>query len=545
MPQKQTKFRDDNKPFITSITLGGFQVFDKPTTIPLGKLTFLFGPNSAGKSAIEDGLVFILGALNNTKIGLNTGELKRHWRRVGDAYVPTLTMGLTASIPTDLRGCLDVPNKDTGSSYKAYGHEIGVKFLCQYNTEEEEICQFSHFELTVDDIPIIQMDECEGIGVNFAHPMLSGFVLLGDYQALSADLPKHLSYIDGWARIRTAVYIWLQAEKTDRAAILSEMEREAWLYEAGYSHSEAPIADWQQFAEPMRIAINEVVGFFDTIKEIALGNMTITPNIVPASRTVPSPKELTFVFPKNDSLLDLLDLLGLFADGDPRYAALAFSCLEKRRGVKDASRRGQLMDAVNRALSDHLFLERGYQIKADFRAILDFDELENLVALDFGDTADRSCLVHMFLNDSQGNKQSFDQVGSGLGYVLPILCSVASPSIRISLLQQPELHLHPALQAALGDVFIESAGDQHQIIIETHSEHLLLRILKRIRQTSQGKLSVPELLLRPDDVVVAYFDPKPDGTTSVKRLRISGDGEFIDRWPRGFFTERDGELFDE
>lgn len=544
MSQKQPKFNDDKKSFITSVTLGGFQVFDKPTTIPLGKLTFLFGPNSAGKSAIEDGLAFILGALSNTMMrGLNTGELERHWRRIGNAYVPTLTIGLTASIPADLRGCLDVPNKDTGSSYRRFGHEIGVTFRCQYDTEEEEISQFSHFELTVNGIAIIEMNQYESIGVNFAHPMLSGFVLLGDYQALSAALPKLLAYVDGWARISNIYgFLRLRDEKSDQSSILYGMEQMA---QAGkYSYPEAPTVDWQQFAEPLRIAVNEVVGFFDSIKEIALGNMTITPHIVPASRTVPSPTDLTFVFPESDSLLNLP---GLFADEDPNplYKDLAISCLAKRRGVKDAFRNGQLLDSINRALSDHLLLERGYQIKAEFRAILDFDDLENHVALDFGDIADRPCLVHVFLNDSQGRKQAFDQVGSGLGYVLPILCSVANPSVRISLLQQPELHLHPALQAALGDVFIECADEQHQIIIETHSEHLLLRILKRIRQTAQGKLSVAELLLRPEDVIVVYFDPKPDGTTSVKRLRISDDGEFIDRWPRGFFTERDGELFDE
>ena len=51
--------------------------------------------------------------------------------------------------------------------------------------------------------------------------------------------------------------------------------------------------------------------------------------------------------------------------------------------------------------------------------------------------------------------------------------------------------------------------------------------------------------LKPEDVAVVYFDPSPEGVTTVKHLRISEDGEFLDRWPRGFFTERDGELFDE
>ena len=51
--------------------------------------------------------------------------------------------------------------------------------------------------------------------------------------------------------------------------------------------------------------------------------------------------------------------------------------------------------------------------------------------------------------------------------------------------------------------------------------------------------------VEPDDVSVLYFDPQPNGTTKVKRLRVSADGDFLDRWPRGFFTERDEDLFDE
>ena len=113
------------------------------------------------------------------------------------------------------------------------------------------------------------------------------------------------------------------------------------------------------------------------------------------------------------------------------------------------------------------------------------------------------------------------------------------------LLQQPELHLHPALQAALGDVFIECSSDQNQLVVESHSEHLLLRLLKRIRQSNGSRPPPAELRLGADDVSVLYFDPLPDGTTRVVRLRISDDGEFMDRWPRGFFAERDTELFDE
>ena len=48
--------------------------------------------------------------------------------------------------------------------------------------------------------------------------------------------------------------------------------------------------------------------------------------------------------------------------------------------------------------------------------------------------------------------------------------------------------------------------------------------------------------MRNDDISVLYFDGKPDGTTVVSELRVSEAGEFLDRWPRGFFTDRDADL---
>ena len=152
--------------------------------------------------------------------------------------------------------------------------------------------------------------------------------------------------------------------------------------------------------------------------------------------------------------------------------------------------------------------------------------------------------MNLHLVDSQGRRFSFDEVGSGLGYVLPILSSMFH-EIPISILQQPELHLHPALQAEFGDVLIEASIFHKQLIVETHSEYILLRVLKRIRQSAGDAAVSVELQLKPEEVSVVYFDPSPEGITEVKRLRISEDGDFLDRWPRGFFPERDKDLFDE
>jgi len=70
-------------------------------------------------------------------------------------------------------------------------------------------------------------------------------------------------------------------------------------------------------------------------------------------------------------------------------------------------------------------------------------------------------------------------------------------------------------------------------------------MLRRIRQTTNGTLPSPDLALTPDELAVVYFNPKPDGSTEVKTLAVTAEGDFADRWPRGFFNERDADLFDE
>jgi AAA15 family ATPase/GTPase len=195
---------------------------------------------------------------------------------------------------------------------------------------------------------------------------------------------------------------------------------------------------------------------------------------------------------------------------------------------------------VNRCLSEHLFLDQGYQLTYDVCRVLP-SELS-------GSTNDQvfAALIVCALIDNAGRSLTFEDVGTGISCVLPVLTALYAQE---SFIQQPELHLHPALQSALADILVERAkswGGSARHIIETHSEYLLLRCLRRIRETTLGKqLPNSPLSLSKEDVSVLYFDPQPDGTTTVKQLRVSTQGDFIDRWPRGFFDERAKDIFDE
>ena len=134
-------------------------------------------------------------------------------------------------------------------------------------------------------------------------------------------------------------------------------------------------------------------------------------------------------------------------------------------------------------------------------------------------------------------------VGVGISQVLPVVVAALDPARPgITGIEQPELHVHPKIQVELGDLFAQGVDDGRVFLIETHSEHLMLRLLRRIEETHSGELPQGKPALYPDQVSVVFVE-RVDGEVRATPLRIDETGEFIDRWPQGFFDERDDELF--
>lgn len=144
----------------------------------------------------------------------------------------------------------------------------------------------------------------------------------------------------------------------------------------------------------------------------------------------------------------------------------------------------------------------------------------------------REVIHHM--NVKQGGLDlDITDVGFGISQVLPIIIQgFLSDEESLTIIEQPEIHLHPTMQADLGDLFIDIVqNDRKKLIIETHSEYLLRRIRRRI---SEGKIDA-------SDVAICLFHAREKERPAwVEVLEVGEKGGF--KWPEEFYG---GELYND
>jgi predicted ATPase len=131
------------------------------------------------------------------------------------------------------------------------------------------------------------------------------------------------------------------------------------------------------------------------------------------------------------------------------------------------------------------------------------------------------------------SKVDLPDIGFGVSQVLPVLvqCFYAPPN-SIIIMEQPEIHLHPSAQSALADVMIDAINAREggeprniQLIIETHSEHFLRRLQRRIAEEKV-----------PQDCVAAYFANTNQTPAKLDPLEIDAYGNILN-WPKDFFGD--------
>lgn len=174
---------------------------------------------------------------------------------------------------------------------------------------------------------------------------------------------------------------------------------------------------------------------------------------------------------------------------------------------------------------------------------LNFNSKLNIVPLGVGE-------IYQLKVMENGLSVNIADVGFGLSQILPILTECINFSLRdinhdirlregyyprtykgeeeinrLFITEQPEIHLNPKIQAALGDFFIQLGDQNRMLLIETHSEHIITRIQRRVADGS----------LNPEDAII-YYISKHDNKSEIKKISISPNGEFS-YWPKGFFQD--------
>lgn len=552
---------------LNAITIENFQSLRDPVSVPLAPITLLYGPNSAGKSAVLDALSFLDAVF-----------------RADDATLCTLVMRHTHQPQPGV--------EKAAIRLRAQGYAVLADHLGSSGPALHRLYHNSASDLNFDAPGGVMT---EGYGEAYLEWDVECFsdlgVLSNPIRRLSMDVNGHPTLTLEWADV-DLLDVELSIDPVVFGPYLSELAEQCGV--ATNAHGGFSTSVWVDL-EPLRVHVNNVGGnedeqFLQTLASLAnwlLGRsaeVLAVPRVVPADRGVIADHDLVvfarkptgftrgsrFGLPASFTSLPERDLLSQAATGSSesrviQQLALSRAGLEPSGGFgislgTHASERSDIF--VNRCLADHLFLDLGYQVQFDVLQVL---PASGSLAADMPKAKrPTAAVVLCSLTDRANRRLTFQDVGTGISCVLPVLGAMHS---GFSFIQQPELHLHPALQASLADVAVEAANRPAQSgvqrsaaqtelgilprghvlhILETHSEYLLLRCLKRLRQTAQGlhPENSPQRLT-PEQLSVLYFDPRPDGTTCVRRIRVTEDGEFIDRWPRGFFEERGQELFDE
>lgn len=147
--------------------------------------------------------------------------------------------------------------------------------------------------------------------------------------------------------------------------------------------------------------------------------------------------------------------------------------------------------------------------------------------------AEGTGLYRAFVKTTQDSPAVFlTDVGFGVSQVLPALVLLYYvPEGSIILMEQPEIHLHPSVQSGLADVILQVSKQRNlQIIVESHSEHLLRRFQRRI---AEEKYSVDDLKL--------YFCESNNGESTLSNLKINEFGD-IENYPENFFGDEMAEI---
>ena len=562
---------------LTRIELENFKSIGSRQTIDLQPITLLFGPNSSGKSTILQALHYLREILERSNIDpdrtiagglIDLGGFATlvHNHELERTVTLNVVMNLSdeqgaEALPLNAGLSIDEPEfaelpirylVGESEEYRDYAvvQDVGLQVDIRWSALEQ-VPYLSRFALELDgeSFAAIVSPPTEGraqlTDFNFTHPLLRRAVLPYDEPENGPDDLRVTSPLQDeiWALAREAAADRSRPDTPDdqlRIAVatnlgaLPMLDRDLVL----------DIRDPDVKKAELEQRTPRVNGLRSLLSELILG---------PARLVRDHLTQMTYVGPLRD--IPTRSYRPRVSPDESRWAhgLAAWDLLYN-------DRRGELIEEVNSWLSGEKRLGTTYQLeRIEFKEIPVPSAINQMFERGLNED-DVGELQEMYLNLATRTEialRDFEKgilvapgdVGVGISQMVPVIVAALRKQAGILGIEQPELHVHPAIQVGMADMFIRAAVSDldkftsgKTLIIETHSEHIMLRLLRRVREQSEDELPPGILGLTPDDISVVYVESGFD-SVRLRPLRVAPDGEFADRWPQGFFEERAEELF--
>ena len=517
---------------ITAITIENFKAIKEPVRIELKPITLLFGPNSAGKSTIVQALHYAREILERQNV--DPGKTMTGGKAIDLGGFKSLVYGQDLTRSITLRFDLDLTNEDLpeylprmeNGKYPGYVDELVDVIARASRRVKSAWVQISIAWSHVIEKPLVNGYEIgingdilgriiaseDGRQVTFAYLNWSNSGLHNEdeeFEIKGNDGEDPYHFNKGIEGLKSALPVWGEPLKLDGIEYGDDSNNANYIMSYGLSSIHSMMVGP---GELLRDELRNIC-YLGPLREIPSRNFSLelTPD---PSRWASGLAAYDILFSSEASFIDQTNEW-LFQE---ERLATGYSVQVKQ--YRELETDNPLAVAV---LNDRLLDE-------------DIDFKETLRALPIR----RRLLIH---DEARNIELAPQDIGVGISQVLPVVVAALHRKTGFVMIEQPELHIHPAIQVALGDLFIEQIRKASDLtfILETHSEHLMLRLLRRIRET--GEKTVPEnKSLTPAELSI-YFIEQGDEGISCNPIRVDQEGDFIDRWPKGFFNERVKELY--
>ncbi len=571
---------------ITEIALTNFRSFQATQSIVLAPITLLFGPNSVGKSSVLMALFYIqqmlekgqcdpqrIDALGEKHIGGFKSLV--NGRDIAKSMVIKLTLDKSGSIGASYNQIVDLVGDDFAlpvDSPTADADRLAVEFHIAWS-KAEDTAYVACYKVWLDDSLIAELASDSGLKqpvitwLNYRHPALLTEIVQDEY--VDGDFVSRLHELLNANRKPETVSrkdVGQTTEVSFEHAAIGFKGLAGALPVPGKRLETVIEADDPILTARLHEILSDVlVAPLDNLLALLNESLCIGPlRLIPDALHQPNPYPQQKDWYSGAAAWDVTGRLSVANMAEinhwlnkPGTLNLGYSLRSKTvvsqviysGGDDTLSELRAFIDTFGDELSltvtgadedgNPLPEERSIDLGV-LKKILEFEtEPFEANARQLVDTEHHSKWV--LWDDLNNIEVAFSEVGVGVSQLFPLVVAAVQAKQGIIACEQPELHVHPRIQVGIGDLLTQT-NNRSTFLIETHSEHLILRILRRIRETSEGELPEGLLPVSPADVSIVYMEPGAAGV-KTRRVEIDRTGEFTSRWPNGFFAERAEELF--